>query len=132
MCYFLNFIISFLIATDIRYEQGLEDYEEAVARVEQTKETENNDFTGGVGALYSLFSVLNSAWTKAGETEGKSKIIEEKTIYPTTDRNLYEEMDNVTDDYDNSYQQIDDENDSDVENNVEQNSSIYKIKTKYF
>ena len=46
-----------------RYEQGLEDYEEAVARVEKMKETNNN--INQLGTLMSLFSTLNTAWTKA-------------------------------------------------------------------
>lgn len=44
-----------------RYEQGLEDYEEAAARVEQTKE---NQRANTLMNTISMFSVLNEAWQK--------------------------------------------------------------------
>lgn len=44
-----------------RYEQGLEDYEEAVARVEQTKEKQS---ANSLMNTLSMFSVLNEAWQK--------------------------------------------------------------------
>lgn len=44
-----------------RYEQGLEDYEEAAARVEQTKE---NQRANNLMNTLSMFSVLNEAWQK--------------------------------------------------------------------
>lgn len=55
-----------------RYEQGLEDYEEAVARVDKMKEQQQEDALGGWSNILSLFSVLNSAWNKVS-TEANNR-----------------------------------------------------------
>lgn len=54
-----------------RYEQGLEDYEEAVARVEKVKENQREE---ALSSVYSLFGNLNSAWEKVNnETDHTTK-----------------------------------------------------------
>lgn len=65
-----------------RYEQGLEDYEEAVARVDKMKEQQQEDAFGGWSNILSLFSVLNSAWNKVS-TEANNR---ENNPMPTNAR----------------------------------------------
>lgn len=53
------------VYTCFRYEQGLEDYEEAVARVEKTKEEQRaaNPIQQLTSAL-QLFTMLTSTWNR--------------------------------------------------------------------
>lgn len=50
-----------------RYEQGFEDYEEAVARVDKIKEDRQRrsmDSFSQISAALQMFSVLSTAWNK--------------------------------------------------------------------
>lgn len=49
----------------LRYEQGLEDYEEAVARVEHIKEEQRS--ANNLDQIASIFNTLNTAWKKTSE-----------------------------------------------------------------
>lgn len=50
-----------------RYEQGLEDYEEAVARVDKVKEEQQQQIVNGWTSLYAIFNFLHNAWAKSPE-----------------------------------------------------------------
>lgn len=49
-----------------RYEQGLEDYEEAVARVDKIKEDQQRQAYGlsGLGTALTLIETVSNVWTK--------------------------------------------------------------------
>lgn len=48
-----------------RYEQGLEDYEEAVARVDKMKEEQKQkQIYSGIVTIGSLFNTVNTVWNK--------------------------------------------------------------------
>lgn len=55
----------------LRYEQGLEDYEEAVARVEKVKENQREE---ALSSVYSLFGNLNSAWQQVNSEKTKEVV----------------------------------------------------------
>lgn len=66
-----------------RYEQGLEDYEEAVARVEQTKENQRGN---NLMNTLSMLSVLNDAWQKVTanrqpSVSGRAMASDDSTIH---------------------------------------------------
>lgn len=67
-----------------RYEQGLEDYEEAVARVDKTREDQQNQQTyallNGLKTALSLIETATSVWNKvSNEYEQKRSTIDNKS-----------------------------------------------------
>lgn len=65
-----------------RYEQGLEDYEEAVARVDHIKEEQRS--SNNIDQIASLFNTLSTAWRKTSEKAARkvddARIEEDKMI----------------------------------------------------
>lgn len=56
-----------------RYEQGLEDYEEAVARVDKIKEAQRKQVYGGLDTLLSLVSTAGEVWSKVSNESRMAK-----------------------------------------------------------
>lgn len=94
---FVFFFCSLRFVVDIkknvnvfRYEQGLEDYEEAVARVDKIKEEQQKQQAYGMGGLNSVLSLIETAsnvWHKVStEFEQKQSTITDKSNdRPTND-----------------------------------------------
>ncbi|KAG4065605.1 hypothetical protein HA402_012595 [Bradysia odoriphaga] len=74
----------------IVYEQGLEDYEEAVARVEHTKEEQRS--SNNFEQIASLFSVLNAAWRKTTQSSKEARKIDTDKISISNDTSLSTEV----------------------------------------
>lgn len=81
-----------------RYEQGLEDYEEAVARVDQMKEKQQAQqtyATSGLQTMLTLIETASNVWNKvSNEFEQKQSTIDNKSNDRPT----------VNDDFDNNDQ----------------------------
>lgn len=58
-------VLVFFLLARCRYEQGLEDYEEAVARVDKIKEDQQHAVSNGWSNLFAIFSFLHNAWNKS-------------------------------------------------------------------
>lgn len=69
-----------------RYEQGLEDYEEAVARVEHTKEEQRS--SNNVDQILSIFSTLNTAWQKTNDKLKAARKIDEPKSSQSNDTSV--------------------------------------------
>lgn len=73
-----------------RYEQGLEDYEEAVARVDKIKEDQQKQQAYGMSGLQTMLTLIETAsnvWNKvSNEYEQKQSTITDKSDdRPTND-----------------------------------------------
>lgn len=76
-----------------RYEQGLEDYEEAVARVDKIKEAQRKQVYGGLDTLLSLLSTAGDVWTKvSSESRMAKNRINLTTAFIETNGTLNDEM----------------------------------------
>lgn len=66
-----------------RYERGLEDYEEAVARVDKIKEQQKQQQAYGLSGLETALSFIETAsnvWNKVSSEYDKSKSAKQSTI----------------------------------------------------
>lgn len=75
-----------LLPSLFRYEQGLEDYEEAVARVEHTKEEQRS--SNNFDQIASLFSVLNTAWRKTSQSSKTARKVDTDETNKSNDTSL--------------------------------------------
>lgn len=79
--YFCNFFVRIVY----RYEQGFEDYEEAVARVEKTKEDRQRrsaaDSFSQISAALQMFSVLSTAWNQVSNARSMVDEPQEHTLF---------------------------------------------------
>lgn len=63
-----------------RYEQGLEDYEEAVARVDKMQEDQQTYAMGGLQTVLTLIETAGNVWNKVShEFEQKQSTIADKS-----------------------------------------------------
>jgi len=76
-----------------RYEQGLEDYEEAVARVEHMKEEQRS--SSNMDQIASIFNTLNTAWRKTSDNfkePRKVDVVEQEKMSQTDETSLSTEV----------------------------------------